>query len=273
MRRQGLLAHPRMSWGIGRKTFTPLDIEGLQLWLDFSDRLTLFTDSAKTTPVTADGDVIGAAVDLSGNGHDAIQGTTANKPLFKTGIQNARGVARFDANDMLSVADFAYDLGEMSVFVVVDNGASGKSVMGHYDTGAGQRSWHIFRSSTGGLTDKMAINLSDDGSFGVGHRKWYDGSTDISGAAFRILEFTWNAGTLELFVNGVDETETKTIDDAFVAIHNSTAVISIGSILSSGAGIAFWEADIAEIIQYNTALPVADRLKVETYLNAKWGLF
>src|SRR3989304_2387171 len=80
--------------------FSPLDLSPV-LWLDFSDTSTLFTDSSGTIPVTADGDVIGYAADLSGNGNHATQGTLANKPLYKTGIQNGLSVARFDGSDRL----------------------------------------------------------------------------------------------------------------------------------------------------------------------------
>ena len=94
--------------GGGAAAFLPTDISGLLVWFDFSDISTLFQDSLKTTPVTADGDEIGAAEDKSGNGRDALQPTATKLPLFKTAIQNGLSIARFDGtNDFLVTSSYA----------------------------------------------------------------------------------------------------------------------------------------------------------------------
>ena len=74
-------------------TFLPTDITGLKLWLDFSDATKLYTDAGKTTPVSSDGDVIGAAEDKSGQGNDATQNTTNLKPIYKIAALNNRTYA------------------------------------------------------------------------------------------------------------------------------------------------------------------------------------
>jgi len=85
--------------------FSPLDLSPV-LWLDFSDTSTLFTDSSGTIPVTADGDVIGRASDLSGNGNHATQGTTLNKPVWRSDGDGDR--VYFDrSNDSLAVTSLA----------------------------------------------------------------------------------------------------------------------------------------------------------------------
>ena len=66
---------------------TPADIftgavDGV--WYDPSNLSSLFQDSAGTTPVTADGDLVGLMLDLSGNGFHASQATAGNRPIFKT---------------------------------------------------------------------------------------------------------------------------------------------------------------------------------------------
>jgi hypothetical protein len=53
-------------------------------WYDPSDLSTLWQDSARTTPVTADGQPVGAIDDKSGNGNHLIQNTTSLKPIYKT---------------------------------------------------------------------------------------------------------------------------------------------------------------------------------------------
>ena len=53
-------------------------------WYDPSDISTLWQDSARTTPVTSDGDPVGAMDDKSGNGNNALQVTDAKRPTYKT---------------------------------------------------------------------------------------------------------------------------------------------------------------------------------------------
>lgn len=53
-------------------------------WWDLSDISTLWQDSARTTPVTADSDPLGCVDDKSGNGNHLLQATAGNRPLYKT---------------------------------------------------------------------------------------------------------------------------------------------------------------------------------------------
>ena len=66
------------------------------VWYDFSDITTLFQDDAKTTPVTTNGDPIGAVEDKTGNGQDLTQSNASNKPVYTTNVQNGLSVADTD---------------------------------------------------------------------------------------------------------------------------------------------------------------------------------
>lgn len=83
--------------------FSPLSIAGLQLWLDASDSGTLYTDSAGSTPATADGDPVGYWGDKSGNSNHTIQADGTKKPLLKLSQQNSKSGISFDGvNDSLT---------------------------------------------------------------------------------------------------------------------------------------------------------------------------
>jgi hypothetical protein len=52
-------------------------------WYDPSDMGSMFTDTAGTTPVAADGDLVARINDKSGNGYHLLQATSTKRPLFK----------------------------------------------------------------------------------------------------------------------------------------------------------------------------------------------
>lgn len=64
-------------------SFDPISLHPFA-WYDPSDLSTLFKDAAMTTPVSADGDPVGAMQDKSGNGHHITQSVAGSRPLYKT---------------------------------------------------------------------------------------------------------------------------------------------------------------------------------------------
>jgi hypothetical protein len=53
-------------------------------WYDPSDLTTLWQDSGRTTPVTADGDPVGCIDDKSGNGAHWVQASSTLRPVYRT---------------------------------------------------------------------------------------------------------------------------------------------------------------------------------------------
>ena len=68
------------------------------IWLDPSDFSTLFQDAAGTTPVTAQGQPVGLALDKSGRGNHATQTTAESRPTLQ---QDSNGLyyLSFDGTD------------------------------------------------------------------------------------------------------------------------------------------------------------------------------
>jgi hypothetical protein len=68
-------------------------------WFDFSDLTTLYTDSGRTTLISANGDPLGGVTDKGGAGHHLAQSTAGSRPLSSWAAQNGLAVATFDGTD------------------------------------------------------------------------------------------------------------------------------------------------------------------------------
>src|SRR5438128_2156227 len=103
-----------------RRRFFPHHLRGLRMWLDCSDCLTLYQDSAMTTLVSADGQGIGAVSDKSGNGNHALQASAAKRPLAKVSVANNLAAALFDGvDDEMQAANVpSLNPTELTLFVV-----------------------------------------------------------------------------------------------------------------------------------------------------------
>lgn len=67
----------------GPSPFSPADLT-LTGWWDPSDLSTMWQDTAGTTPVTADGDVVARIDDKSGNSRNFTQSTSGARPVYRT---------------------------------------------------------------------------------------------------------------------------------------------------------------------------------------------
>lgn len=243
-----------ISRGQGGVAFSPLDIAGLQLWLDGSDISTLFQDSAKTTPVASDGDVVGAMVDKSVNGDDILQATTANKPLYKTAIQNGLSVIQCVTNDYLQGV-FGSALSQPhTVFVVAQ-----------LDAGA-----------VNDNQDHMLID-GDDGSSRIGFLQadfpapdgWRmrAGATSLTNGDtdgnWNLINLLFNGASSDMRING----SSKISGDA--GTQNADG-ITVGTRFD---GVKGWVGYVAEVLIYDPAVSGADQTAIEDYLNSKWGIY
>jgi len=227
--------------------FSPRDIAGLQLWLDFSDVSTLFQDSAKTNPVASDGDVIGAAEDKSDNGNDALQSTTSKKPLYKTGIQNGLSIGRFDGTeDFLQIS-----LGVVSrtIVIVYQTVINQVNVLCGTE-GEGVNTVEVFNNTT---TLSFDGQIAFEGKFAV-NGGGYSGFAENHVVAFsndewRLLFGEYKIGQVPNFRN-IGRRDTTSASPNF-----------------------FLAGDIGEAFIFNSVLTSADKASMETFLNNKWSIF
>lgn len=111
------------TFGFGVIAFLPTELfaTGEQgVWYDPSDLSTLFQDAAMTIPVTANGDPVGAMMDLSGNGNHATQSVSASRPTYQTdGILHR---LQFDGvDDNIVTAMFSGVLGQPFNILIATN--------------------------------------------------------------------------------------------------------------------------------------------------------
>ncbi len=226
---------------------TPTDIAGLKLWLRAD--LGLYTDAAKTTPATADGDAVYTWADQSGNGNDAVQATLANRPLLKLAIQNGRAVVRFDGtNDSLATA--AITIAQpLTIFVV-----------GAAPVHTAINQLFIYRE---GSNPVIYRRTSDDCYACYAGNECSDGVADT---LFHSLNCVFSGASSVFRNNGSPATLTPTNPGT----GGYTTGVCIGGDSLSGQCL---NGDIAEILVYDSALSTANRQSVETWLNERWNIY
>jgi hypothetical protein len=227
--RRGAMAKPT--------AFSPSSIAGLGLWVDASQITGL-----------ADGDPVATWSDLSGNGRNFAQATSAQRPTYKVSILNGKPVVRFDGVD--DRLDAAY---------VVAQGLSVFSVL-------------VPRTNTG--TPAYYDDVSTSGSPCTIYRG--------AGAG----NYTLNAGT-DLNSGTAVATGTPVVTGGIYSAASSVVTIN-GTSASGAAGSSgytvgprlgcnrlsgnFAQVDFAEYLIYNSALSSTNRRLVEAYLGAKYGI-
>lgn len=251
---------PKSVAGAVASAFVPTDITGLAQWLDFSDANTLYTD-AGTTKVSSDGDAIYQANDKSGNNKHATQTTAGYRPLYKTGIQNSKSIARFDGSDDYLLPNTNEIEGSAWTLFIAFKGSNsaGLYIAGRYDV--------TFTYSKYGCGCAIYNNKYGIASIAGTGLQYLVANTTF--ANWNIASFKAKASENEIFVNGASigtDTSTPTPYVGYVP--------AIGRYI--GAGDQFGHSlngDIGEIVLYNSGLSTTDIGKVNLYLNSKWAIY
>lgn len=242
----------------GATAFKPSDIAGLQLWLDATTGL--FDATSGGGAVTTDGSAVARWEDQSGNGNHATQGTSNNRPVLKTSIQNSKNVLRFDgSNDVLYSTMTAKTNRTFFAVAKVDT------------TTAAWRGLICFQAS--GDNGSVIYILQQSGA---------TNNTLIGGRAFGGLEFNYSiAPNTSFFIasqfNNLTSCNGRINKATAGSVTHSSVGIGTGNETRIGCGRVVgsehWKGDIAEIIAYDSELTTSDREKVEDYLNSKWTIF
>jgi len=220
----------------------------------------------------SNGASVASWLDVSGNSNNASQGVANRQPLFITNELNGNPVVRFDGLDTLigdyltvNDADDLDDTDGLSVITIVKpqnvdefpRGLLSKRENTDVNTSYSQFFIQDFRLYT---------DIADSPDR-------FKSSAMFTNGSWYMTELIYD-GTLlaaersKFFMAGTSDTvhfETNT------SIPNTTSDLNIG-LLTNVAGEYTLAADIAEIIIYRNTLNDAQRVIIENYLSAKYGI-
>jgi len=266
----GVGAYTAASAAVTPMAFTPSSIGGLQLWLDAADASTLYDATTGGSLVAADG-AVARWEDKSGNGRHFTQSSSGSRPLRKASQQNGKDTLLFDGtNDFFEGSDFSdADSGGLTVFVVYKRNATGTTHELLTKANTNGVGWFVRHSPS----DKLQLNID----LGGNNNMFRATSAAVSAASYAVVGFVAVSGQFQsslFYRNG------SAVGMAAASVEGSgaqqppstTGIVRVGAQEYLGTTYFHANANIAEVIIYNSALSDTDRAAVESYLMTKWGI-
>jgi hypothetical protein len=225
----------------------PYQVDGLVAWYDFSDATTLFTDTARTTLVSSDGDRIAGVQDKGPTGHHLSQTTSGQRPAYKVNIKNglASSYWEWSRTDILVAATKFNDQKPVTFISVLDIGTQLNMSLISDPVGNGGFAWYI----NGGTA-----NFARGGDHYIGGANtslWLQGTHIVIGTYS-------SGGHLAWYLDGVPDGSTD---------HDH---------VSGGTGtytmIGQYAGYLHEQMMYDTVLSATQLNVIGRYLASKWGL-
>jgi len=247
--------------GAAGASFSPLDVSGLQLWLDASDASTITESSGSVSQWD----------DKSGNGNHVTQGTAANQPTTGTQTINSLNALDFDGGDwLLSSGNLGVSNStNFSVFAVaiLDSDDKYTTIFGTGNFGLSQQAaaFQVATNPSISSTRQMATDIWNPAGM-VADTSITLGTEYV----FSYLVHPWSSARSgsEFFLNGAnDGAATYGTVNPFL-VDGPAFIGAFGPTLTSSR----WNGQIAEVLVYDSALSTADREAVEAYLADKWGI-
>ena len=241
---------------------------GASLWLDSSDRPTLFQNSDGTGPVTAAGQPVGYWADKSGHGKHATQTIAGNRPSYtREGTTiNGMPVLTFDGvtDEITSFLNInPTSIPNLSLFIVyrqvADTADSG--LWGH-DNGGWDR-FQLLNFSNGGQPNGYPIATSGSCT----PVKGMDTTDPLVYVA--VLKNAVASGSA-VYINGLSDA-THGLPAFTSADNGGQASITFGNI--GAANVYHGNVQFGEILAFAASgLDDARRQAIESYLAVKWGI-
>lgn len=235
---------------VEESAFSPIDVSGLQLWLDASDAST----------ITESGGNVSQWDDKSGNANHVNQGTLANQPVTGTRTINLLNVLDFDGtNSFLSQTNIQLvnsSTGHFTAFGVSRNDVSTVGMIISQDNSGDQVAQFI----------KTGVNAAGI-AFNTLGNTFQDSSNKPVGTSPVVISSVFNGSTIEVLVNR----ETKGGTSFFGTTKKNASTVTVGGTRPDISNERF-NGSIAELIIYNRVLENEEIESVEQYLADKWGV-
>jgi hypothetical protein len=210
-----------------------------------------------------------------GSGRFAFSDSVGQSPMIVDNSGNLvteNGIAApyFDGtNDFMKIADFSYNLNQLYRAVVArpDTTSDNKDVFAHFRTGGFQRSWLLRFGGT-----RLSSIISENG--GGTNSYIFD---DVYSTQQYIVEnqfcsFEPVATQEKQWLNGIVNDVRSSPSTAITSLHNSTAPLTLGSILTSSNNLASsnnFEGKASEFLMFNG---IPNRTDIFNNINSRFNI-
>lgn len=214
-----------------------------------------WVDASQITGLS-DLDPVSSWLDASGNSRDFTQATAANQPAYRTNQLNGMPSVKFTTNDYLSAANLPSGNTSYTMFFVMRDGSDITQFAFYWGT----------------ATNGFGIGIISP-TRAVQHRNSGVTVNCIDGTYTTTIGEAWTmrrnsvGPLLEFWTNGVSEVITN--DSSALGAVSSAGVLGA---FNPASPSVFWSGDVFELIGYASVLTDPQRVAIESYLIAKYGL-
>lgn len=227
----------------------PSTVSGMLLRLQADVIGTLWQDSARTTPVIADGNPVGAWDSTSPSLQSLLQASAGQRPTYKSASYHGKPTVRFDGvNDSLRLASATVLSQPLTAYMVVSMPAA---------TGTDQ----VLMSSGNTSVVQVEMLLPASSSPALFANSQITAPSNVTGP--QVLAFVASGTSSRIFRNGGSIRQGD-------AGPNSTRLLTLGA---SNAGVAtlFAAIDTSEVIWYQGAHPITLVAGISQWLTTHWA--
>lgn len=204
-----------------------------------------------------DGDPVATWADVSGNSRDFTQATAGNRPVYKNvGGLNSRPFVDFTTDDSLGASNLPSSVSSLTLFMVIRNESSVTQFAFFWGTSADG-------FGIGLISPERAIQLRSASVT----TNCTDGTYTVSVGEVWTVRRNSVGPLLELWKDGVSQVITNSAG----AMGSLSAAGVIGAFNPASPSV-FWSGEISELIGYASVLTDPQRVAIENYLIAKYGL-